>query len=143
MLGGLMVQLTDRLVGRAGELEVLDRAVADLADGRGSAISVVGAPGIGKSRLIAELADRADANGHLVLSGSASELERDLPFGLFVDAIDEYVETVEPRRLERLEADVRTELARVFPSLESFRADGGEAPQNERYRAQERKSTSL
>ena len=33
--------------------------------------------------------------GHLVLSGSASELERDLPFSVFVDALDEYVRGID------------------------------------------------
>ena len=57
----------------------------------GGAIELVGEPGIGKTRLLAELARLAETRGHLVLSGSASELERDLPFSVFVDALDEYV----------------------------------------------------
>ena len=36
----------------------------------------------------------------LVLSGSASELEGELPFWVFVDALDEYVYGLEPRRLD-------------------------------------------
>ena len=85
---------------------------------------LVGEPGIGKTRLLGELADQADASGCLVLSGSASELERDLPFWVFVDALDEYVEGLEPRRLAALADDVRTELAMVFPSLSAL-ATGG------------------
>ena len=56
-------------------------------------------PGIGKARLLGALADQADARGQLVLSGSASELSRDLPFWVFVDALDKYVEALEPSRL--------------------------------------------
>ncbi len=52
-----------------------------------------------------------------MLSGSASELEADLPFWLFVDALDEYVAGLDPRRLASLEDDVRVELARVLPAL--------------------------
>jgi predicted ATPase len=85
MLAGLMVQSSGRLIGRTPELAVVDRALAALEAGDGTAISVVGPPGIGKSRLLAELAARSDGRGHLVLSGSASELERDLPFGVFVE----------------------------------------------------------
>jgi ATP/maltotriose-dependent transcriptional regulator MalT len=130
-----MVQSSRQLIGRAVELEVLDRALASLEAGEGAAIAVVGTPGIGKSRLLAELADRSDQRGQLVLTGAASELEHDLPFGVFVDAVDEYVESLEPRRLERLEADVRTELARVFPSLATLRGNGAEGLQDERYRS--------
>ena len=38
-------------------------------------------------------------SGHLVLSGSASELERDLPFSVFVDALDEYLRGLDRARL--------------------------------------------
>ncbi len=94
----------------------------------------MGEPGIGKTRLLEELAARADARGHLVLDGSASELERDLPFWVFVDALDEYVQSLPPPRLEALDDDVRGELAHVFPSLARFEAAGGPVLQHERYR---------
>jgi DNA-binding NarL/FixJ family response regulator/tetratricopeptide (TPR) repeat protein len=109
--------------------------VAGLKRGEPAALVLVGEPGIGKTRLLAELAARGDANGCIVLSGSASELELDLPFWVFVDALDEYAAGLDPRRLVSLEADIRVELARVFPSLSDF-ADGSEpALQDERYRA--------
>ena len=88
-------------------------------------LALVGEPGIGKTRLLGELAARADARGHLVLSGSASELERDLPFWVFVDALDEYVAGLEPHRLEALDDEVRTELALVFPRSSRFAAARG------------------
>ena len=78
-------------VGRAEELRALEQVLAEVDRGRTAAIEVVGEPGIGKTCLLAELEARAEARGWLVLSGSASELERDLPFSVFVDALDEYV----------------------------------------------------
>jgi ATP/maltotriose-dependent transcriptional regulator MalT len=94
----------------------------------------VGAAGIGKTRLLTEAAQRADARGHIVLRGTAAELERDIAFWVFIDALDEYVESVEPRRLGNLPDDVRTELARVFPAFaQSGRGDAAGLP-NERYR---------
>jgi DNA-binding NarL/FixJ family response regulator len=129
-----MVQPTAQLVGRTAELELLDGVLTGLEAGSGAAVAVVGGPGIGKSRLLSALAERGDDRGCLVLSGSASELERDLPFGVFVDALDEYLESLEPRRLERLEEHVRVELARLFPSLSGFGGSDGQALQDERYR---------
>src|SRR5215216_5454749 len=108
---------SEHLVGRATELDFLDNLVAELDGGNPAAIALMGEPGIGKTRLLAELAARADAQGQLVLAGSASELERDLPFWVFVDALDEYVRGVDPSRLAALDEDVRTELPHVFPSL--------------------------
>ena len=57
-----------------------------------------------------------------------------LPFGVFVDALDDYVFALEPRRLEALDDDARAELARVFPSLHALAAGEGSVPQDERYR---------
>jgi AAA ATPase-like protein len=73
--------------------------------------------------------------GVLVLFGSASELERDLPFSVFVDALDEYVEGLAPQRLEPVADDVRYELALVLPSLSRFGAGGAGALHHERYRS--------
>src|SRR5690349_930356 len=80
------------LVGRARELESLERALQKLDRGLPVGIEVLGEPGIGKTRLLGELAAGGEARGHLVLCGSASELERELPFSVFVHALDEYVE---------------------------------------------------
>ncbi|MDN5930632.1 MAG: AAA family ATPase [Pseudonocardia sp.] len=71
------------LVGRQAEWA---QALALLRGG--GWLSVAGEPGIGKSRLLAELAAEAGRRGHLVLTGRGSELEREVPFGLWVDALD-------------------------------------------------------
>jgi ATP/maltotriose-dependent transcriptional regulator MalT len=125
----------NQLVGRAEQLDLIDSVLAQLDEGRCAGVEVVGEPGIGKTRLLAELAERAEDRGHLVLSGSASELERDLPFWVFVDALEEYIQGLAPRHLEALDDDVRTELAFVFPSLARFAPAREPAFQHERYRS--------
>ena len=87
---------------------------------------------MGKTRLLAELEALADARGQLVLSGTASELEDDLPFWVFVDALDEYVQALAPHRLDALDAEARAELPNVLPSAP--RPDGAAPPAIERYR---------
>jgi predicted ATPase len=129
-----MAVLAD-LVGRAAELGTLDRALAELDRGGSAMLELVGEPGIGKTRLLGEVGARADARGLLVLFGSASELERDLPFWVFVDALDEYVAGLEPHRLDSLDDGIRHELALVFPSLSRFAVARGPALQHERYRS--------
>jgi predicted ATPase/DNA-binding NarL/FixJ family response regulator len=126
--------LAEQIVGRADELGLLDDELVELDQGRAAAVELVGEPGIGKTRLLAELAARAEARGHLVLSGSASELERDLPFWVFVDALDAYVQGFDPRRLDLLDEDVRAELSHVFPALSAHAVNQVETPQHERYR---------
>jgi ATP/maltotriose-dependent transcriptional regulator MalT len=122
-------------VGRAAELGSLEPILDELDRGHPGAIEVAGEPGIGKTRLLRELAARAGACGHLVLSGAASEFERDLPFSVFADALDDYVAGLEPDRLAALDGAVQAELAHVFPSLSALAAGREVAPQSERYRS--------
>src|SRR5205823_8543327 len=130
-----MSLLTEHFVGRTEELGSLDEILAEVDEGRAAAIELIGEPGIGKTRLLAEFARGADTRGRLVLVGSASELERDLPFSVFVDALDEYLRALDPSRLARLDEDVRTELAHVFPSLSALATAREVALQHERYRS--------
>jgi ATP/maltotriose-dependent transcriptional regulator MalT len=122
-------------VGRVDELDALLRALEELNRGAPGAVELVGEPGIGKTRMLSEVAARAELGGHLVLAGSASELERELPFSVFVDALDEYVESLEPNLLFTLDDDVQAELAHVLPALSALGAGRALALQHERYRS--------
>jgi len=130
-----LAQVAERLVGRKPVLAMFDQALTDLEHGGSVAIEVVGEPGIGKTRLLSELGHTAHARGQLVLSGSASELESDVPFGLFVDALDEYVHGLEPRRVAALADTTRAELATVFPSLSAPSTRTDTPLEHERYRS--------
>lgn len=122
------------LVGRAADLDSLEQLLDELNEGRPVAIELVGEPGIGKTRLLYELSARAESRGHLVLSGSASELECDLPFSVFVHALDEYVAGLD-LNFSALDDDVQAELAHVLPSLSSLAGGRAVALQHERYRS--------
>ena len=129
-----MDKVADHVVGRAAELEAIDRALGELRDGRPSPLVIEGEPGIGKTRLLAELAKRADARGCTVLGGSASELERDLPFWVFVDALDEYVAGLDPQLVA---APARRGAERAHAGaavLIGAASGGGPVLQDERYR---------
>ncbi len=117
------------IVGREAELGALESALSALADGQAACLSFEGEPGIGKTRLLRELRERAERDGHLVLAGTGAEFERDLPYGLWVDALDDYVASQD---LD-LADDVAHELARVLPSLSSGESAGA-AVADERYR---------
>ena len=130
-----MATVAEQLVGRAEEIGVIENAVSRLKLGGPDAIAVIGEPGIGKTRLLSELAGRGDESGCIVLSGSGSEFEQDLPFWVFVDALDEYVAGLDPRRLESLDEGVRGDLAGLFPSLSEYAGASTGAPQDQRYRA--------
>ena len=91
------------LVGRELELAVVTEALGELRRGTGRAVGVLGEPGIGKTALLEELARRASAAGLLVRHGRAAEHERDLPFSLLGDALDEpHVDLTDHRALREL-----------------------------------------
>src|SRR4051794_5939656 len=103
-------------VGRASEFAVLSEALDALGHGAPGCLAAEGDAGIGKTFLLHELRRLAEQRGHLVLTGSASEFERDLPFGVLVDALDDYVAS---QMLDAEEATGREwlqDLAGVLPA---------------------------
>lgn len=123
------------LFSRAGETPAVPRPVAPPADreresqrlrgvvqacaeGRSTVVEVTGDPGLGKTTLLAELAARARESGLAVLSGRASEYEREHPFGLVAEALRARLEN--PERLAETAVDDRTrellDLAFAHPS---------------------------
>jgi DNA-binding NarL/FixJ family response regulator len=121
-------------VGRSTELAEIDGLLDGLAAGRPAALAIVGEPGIGKTRLLAELAERAEQRRWLVLHGTATELERDAPFAVFVDALDDYVRGLDPLLFEPLGDELVAELAQVLPGLPRTAAAAPSAATQERYR---------
>jgi DNA-binding CsgD family transcriptional regulator len=105
------------VVGRAAELDALERALGGVDVGRGRAIGVLGEPGIGKSTLLGELGRLAAVRGHLVLAGRVAELERDIPFGLWVDALDDHVGSDGTAALAGMADDELAELAVALPAV--------------------------
>ena len=73
------------IVGREAELAEIAAAWARTADGSGETVLVAGEPGTGKSRLVAEAAGVAHAEGALVLYGSG-EGAAETPYAPFVAA---------------------------------------------------------
>src|SRR5215218_5067322 len=123
------------IIGRDGELVRLDAALEALEEKRAGVLELIGEPGIGKTRLTAELVRRAEERGHLVLTGLAAEFERDLPFGLLIDALDGYLEALQAREVERLGGPMTGELAAIFPSLHEYAEEAAPKLQDERFRA--------
>jgi ATP/maltotriose-dependent transcriptional regulator MalT len=122
------------LVGRAADIEVLELALGRLRRGYGSALVVLGEPGIGKTRFLSEIRSRAGL-GEVVLSGSASEYEAAIPYGVFVAALDDYLQTVDPELLDSLDDDVHLALAEMLPSYPVSRTPTTPRPLDPRYQA--------
>jgi DNA-binding SARP family transcriptional activator len=102
------------MVGRAAELAALRRAWAGARAGRGGLVAVAGGAGIGKSRLLEEVATEARAGGARVVRGSGLELEGAPPFAPWSEALRELVDATPAPPPEAAWA---AELARLCPSV--------------------------
>src|SRR3954470_382067 len=121
-------------IGRLAELQQLDDALDALGSGTLVCLAVQGEPGIGKTRMLAELRSRAEARGHLVLSGACSELERDVSFGVWVDALDAYVASLDLKLTDDPDdVELADQLAGLLPSMGGMASTRPLA--DERYRA--------
>jgi DNA-binding NarL/FixJ family response regulator len=133
-VAGTVVGLKPPIVGRRPELTALAESLKRLEDRGSPIVALSGEPGIGKTRLLDELCERADSHGHLVLSGRAAEMEQDLPFAVVVDALGDYAASLGSARLERLIGVQAEELAPVVPGIEALGSGGGGRLQDERFR---------
>ncbi|HEV2776861.1 MAG TPA: AAA family ATPase, partial [Solirubrobacteraceae bacterium] len=123
------------IVGREPELAAIEAALDGLGQGTPVWLALEGEPGIGKTRLLAECRARAEDRGHLVLSGSAAEFERDVPFSVWIDALDAYVASQDLGRHDAWNAGLARELGAVLPRLRPAAGGRGEEPlADERYR---------
>lgn len=123
------------LVGRGPELERIEGEIRGLQGGTSRVLHIVGEPGIGKSRLLAELGKAGLDRGHLMLNGRATEFERNYPFGVFIDALDDHLANLGPGWRQGLDGTVARELGAIFPALDGFEESGATELVADRLRA--------
>src|ERR1044072_5248917 len=85
---------TAPLVGRGSALRSFARMVEATCAGEFQFLAVEGEPGVGKTRLMGELAALAGARGLTTLWGRAAEFEQIMPFSALVDARDDHLDAV-------------------------------------------------
>src|SRR3954447_4543406 len=110
--------------GREPELGVIAGALDAVARGGRRLLVVGGEAGIGKTALLAELRDRAAAEGFVVLEGRAGELEQDIPLVALIDAIAPQLPTA--KTLAALPAGHLRLLAGAFPAIAAPAGEDGE-----------------
>ncbi len=98
-------------------LASIDSVIDQVRHGEAGVVALFGEAGIGKSALLGALEERAETAGFLTLVGRSAEHERDVPFGVVIDALDDHVATLHDRRIESLGPERRGELAAVLPAV--------------------------
>lgn len=116
------------LVGREEERAAIDESLERITAGKGGALLVRGGMGLGKTRLIRELALRARRRGFRVFSGEAREGSGVIAYGPFVKLCDEIL-----HEYPALQEALPEELGQLVPS---FSGDGIPVPHADRRAAQ-------
>jgi DNA-binding CsgD family transcriptional regulator/tetratricopeptide (TPR) repeat protein len=101
------------LVGRAVTLHTLRSTLLDVGPGQTAAVFVTGESGVGKSRLLREVADAARVAGAAVLSGSCLDIGDASPLHPVLQA------------LRRFDADTPGGVAAAQDLVRAFHRDGG------------------
>jgi DNA-binding SARP family transcriptional activator len=109
-------------VGREREWAVLDSLLQRAMDGQGHVVFLAGEPGIGKTRLLEELAGLATARGVQVLAGRCHELEQNVAYAPILEALRSLLPMLSapssPCPAARLSI-----VAELFPELREMRPD--------------------
>ena len=108
-----MTRFVDRTGPRAALAEALDGAAAERER---RTVFVLGEAGIGKTRLVSELAQAAHARGSVVLAGRCDE-ELDLPYQPFAEALEHLTAHAPPELLRQHVAVYGDSIARLVPAL--------------------------
>ena len=126
---------SSRFVGREAELAELERAFeGTVPEELPSIYFVAGESGVGKTRLLRELIERAESGGARVLGGTCIELgEDELPYAPLVAMLRPLHRSCEPV-LQELSDGTRAELARLNPEIAAPSAE----PESGRGEAQRR-----
>ena len=123
-------------VGRERESGLLRAWWASVRDGGGRLLLVDGDPGIGKTRLVVELARAVEEDGALVLWGRCDE-DHVAPFQPVAEALGRYFQTLSADWISRMPDWQLTELSRLVVRLReyapSLEEEGGD-PESGRFR---------
>lgn len=104
-------------VGRNNEYGLLIGLIARLTAGTGYAVLVEGEPGIGKSRLLREVARYADAQDLPILATKCYEIERATPYQPVIDLVTRALDRVSDAALRTLAPVSLAELAALVPEV--------------------------
>lgn len=104
-------------VGRVAERQVLANALAGAVGGAGRIVAIAGEPGIGKTRLMAEFADAANASGARVLWSQMVEDPSAPPFFCWTLALRAYLRSCNAESTSAGAGPGAAEIAAILPEL--------------------------
>ena len=104
-------------VGRGNEFALLTGLVARISAGSGNTVLLEGEPGIGKSRLMREIAAHAAGLGLRTLATNCYEIDRATPYQPVIDLVSRALDRASDAALGSMAAVSLAELAALVPEL--------------------------
>ena len=123
-----MARVAEQLVGRAGEVETLNRVLAGLEGGGPDALVLAGEPGIGKTRLAEELAALARDRGARALWGRCYEGEGAPAFWPWVEVLRAWLRHQDAEQARSALGAGAADIAQLVPELRELLPDLAEPP---------------
>lgn len=107
-----------KMIGRQAEWEQLLQHWNTSQQARGHMVLLSGEPGVGKTRLAAEMIARAQSEGAVILRGGCYEYEATTPYLPFAEAIRDWVHVASPETLRAYLGATAPEIAKLAPEIE-------------------------
>jgi DNA-binding CsgD family transcriptional regulator/tetratricopeptide (TPR) repeat protein len=111
------------LIGRAAPLSTVFHTLDRARAGHGGTLLVSGEAGIGKSRLVRAMVERARSLGFITLQGACFEADRAHPYAPVLDLVRVLSTTTSAALAAHYFAPAAAELVTLFPELRSIFAD--------------------
>ena len=112
--------LRSELIGRKAEMDMLAGAVQNLQDGKGSILSICGAAGTGKSRLIEEFKLTLTHEKVQWLEGHAYPYTQNIPYYLLINLLNRSLRIEEGDASDKIREKIETSLSGILGENSNF-----------------------
>ena len=109
--------LSPILIGREAELTTLVQALLAAQRGTGQCILIAGEAGVGKTRLLSALRQRAVGERFVVLEGHCFEQDTSFPYALWIDALRHLFAWRDAADIANLLGPLAAEVVKLLPEL--------------------------
>jgi tetratricopeptide (TPR) repeat protein/transcriptional regulator with XRE-family HTH domain len=106
---------TTPFVGRGAEYDLITGLMARSAGGAGQTVLIEGEPGIGKSRLMREIARYAESRGLPTLGTNCYEIDRSMPYQPVIDLVTRALDQASSVALRKIPPVSLAEIAALVP----------------------------